>query len=307
MLIIFFILVFFVSFFIVSILIKISLHFNIVDDCNNHEADLKIHKKPIPVLGGLAVLFSWIIGISTFLFFPKDIDVLKILVILCFGMFISILSLLDDCKQIHFLWRLTLQIIAAIFLVLVNIKLFFISIHVFALSFFFTIFYLVAVINSFNMIDGMDGLCSGVSIISCIGFFILGIKFNNLILIIISFVLFAALVGFLPYNFHPAKIFLGDNGSTFIGFLLGTMAVISTSYAANIKGYLIPLLILGVPFFDMVFAIFRRLKNRRSIFMGDRGHIYDLLLKRNLSQRKVFLIICLIQILFLALALFLLR
>lgn len=272
-----FVFIFLLSFFITPLLIKLSLAFNVVDDCNNKEADLKIHKKPIPILGGMAVLLSFILGM---LFFIK-INVLQMSVILVFCILISTLSFLDDRKQIHFTWRLLLQLIAGIFLIFVDIKIFGI----------FTIFYVVGVINSFNMIDGMDGLCSGVAIISCVGFLFLGLQNNNMMLIILAGGLGSALLGFLPYNFNPAKIFLGDNGSTIIGFLLGVMAII----ASNFTGFLIPLLILGIPLIDMGCAILRRLKARKSIFLGDRGHIYDVLLQRNLSQRKVFTIICLLQ------------
>lgn len=304
----FFLLVFFVSLLLTALFIKLSLAFNIVDDFNNKEAELKIHKKRIPIMGGIAVLLSLILGfLMIFFVFPNEffvgVDFFKISSILFLCILISGLSFLDDCKQINFVWRLLLHIFAGIFLVIVDIKIAFVFFPI--LSFFITIFYVVGVINSFNMIDGMDGICSGTAVLSCVGFFLFGLNVNDIFLIFISVGLAGALIGFLVYNFNPAKIFLGDNGSTLIGFLLSVMAIIASGYARNFVGYLIPVLLLGIPVFDMMFAVLRRLKARKSIFMGDRGHIYDLLLARGYCQRKVFFMICILQTSLVGIALFL--
>jgi len=104
--------------------------------------------------------------------------------------------------------------------------------------------------------------------------------------------LFMSLLGFLPYNFHPARIFLGDAGSGFLGFMLGVMAVMATSKPYNIANFIAPILIICVPVLDMAFAILRRLIQKRALFIGDRDHVYDLLLKRGWSQPKVWFLMC---------------
>jgi UDP-GlcNAc:undecaprenyl-phosphate GlcNAc-1-phosphate transferase len=302
------ILKFFTFSFILSFLLtlffkKLSFKLNILDKHDNHESDLKIHKKPIPLMGGSAILSTLFITLTSVLIIYKPENFIQYIIILIFSILISTLSLYDDCKQISILYRLAIQAIAAIFLVIANIKISFIFMPM-IFSFIITPIYILGVINSFNMIDGMDGLCTTLSIISCIGFFIIGITTKNIILISLSTILSAGLIGFLLYNFHPAKIFLGDNGSTLIGFLLAVMAIISTRNASTFKEYLIPILILGVPIFDMVIAIIRRLLSRKSIFYGDRGHIYDLLLLRNISQVKVLGIISCIHLILVSSALF---
>ena len=112
----------------------------------------------------------------------------------------------------------------------------------------------------------------------------------------LSAVLFMSLLGFLPYNFHPARIFLGDAGSGFLGFMLGAMAIMATSKPYNMANFIAPILIICVPVLDMAFAILRRLIQRRPLFIGDRDHMYDLLLKKGWKQPKVWGIMCGIQV-----------
>jgi UDP-GlcNAc:undecaprenyl-phosphate/decaprenyl-phosphate GlcNAc-1-phosphate transferase len=159
----------------------------------------------------------------------------------------------------------------------------------------FTIIYVAGAISAFNVTDGMDGLCAGISLISCIGYFFLGLKSGNVLLCSFSGILFMSLLGFLPYNFHPAKIFLGDAGSGFLGFMLGTMAVMATSRPYDIVNFIAVILVIGLPVFDIAFAILRRLFRRKPLFTGDRNHLYDLLLKKGWSQPKVWSVMCGIQ------------
>jgi len=111
------------------------------------------------------------------------------------------------------------------------------------------------------------------------------------------------LLGFLPYNFHSAKIFLGDAGSGFLGFSLGTMAVMATSKPCEIANFIAAILVIGLPVFDMAFAILRRLIRRKPLFIGDRDHLYDLLLKKGWSQPKVWGVMCGVQLVLVAIAL----
>ena len=166
-----------------------------------------------------------------------------------------------------------------------------------------TLFCIVGAINAFNLIDGMDGLCVGVSLVSCFGFFLLGIRSGNVFLVWISAVLFMSLLGFFPFNFYPARIFLGDAGSGFLGFIFGVMVVIAAQQVNNSRDFIIPLLIIGLPIPDIGLAIFRRLLKARPLFIGDRDHLYDVLLKKGWSQPKVWIVVCGLQMLLVIVAL----
>ncbi|MFH1678714.1 MAG: hypothetical protein ABH914_03750 [Candidatus Omnitrophota bacterium] len=119
--------------------------------------------------------------------------------------------------------------------------------------------------------------------------------YGNMLLTTMAVILFMSLLGFLPYNFHPARIFLGDAGSGFLGFMLGLMAVMATSKPYSIIKFIAPILVICVPVLDMAFAILRRAIRKRPLFIGDRDHIYDLLLKRGWSQPKVWGVLCIAQ------------
>lgn len=263
---------------------------------------LKIHKKPIALLGGLAVAIATVFGILVWSWEPwvgslelgvGSYSTLKH--ILIGGILILSIGLWDDIKKVKPIVRLLAQVLAGVIILLSGIKVNFMPIKWIAVP--FTLFYVAGAINALNVIDGMDGLCVGVSLVSCFGFFFLGIKGGNELLLILSAVLFMSLLGFLPYNFHPARIFLGNAGSNFLGFMLGTMAVIATDKPYNIAGFIAPILIVGMPVFDMAIAILRRAIRKKPLFMGDRDHIYDLLLKKGWSQPKVWSIVVGVQFL----------
>ena len=150
-----------------------------------------------------------------------------------------------------------------------------------------TLFYMAGAINAVNVIDGMDGLATGTGIISCLGFMAAGIIIGDGWLTSLAGILLAALLGFLPYNFNPAKVFLGNAGSGFIGMVLGLMAVRLSSPAYAWHRFGAAILIIGIPVFDMAFAIARRKLSGKPIFSGDRSHIYDILGNKGLSQKKV--------------------
>jgi UDP-GlcNAc:undecaprenyl-phosphate GlcNAc-1-phosphate transferase len=145
------------------------------------------------------------------------------------------------------------------------------------------------------------------SIISCIGFFCLGLMRGDPLLTLPAALLCMSLLGFLPYNFHPARIFLGDAGSGFLGFMLGVMAIAATKGPCTAVRFAAPIGIIGIPVCDMAFAVVRRIKRGKSLVAGDRDHLYDMLLKKGLSQPKVWWLLCATQAAMVAVALYLLR
>ncbi len=261
---------------------------------DNTDGDsLKIHKKPVAILGGVAIVAAMGVGIFVYRI-PHIVYRKELLGIIFAALSVFGIGVVDDMKGAKPQIRFLVQVMAGIIVLLVGIKVNFIPIPIIAVP--LTLFYIVGATNAFNMIDGMDGLCAGISLIACGGFFFIGVKQQNAFLMGSSLTLFAGLLGFFFYNFYPAKIFLGDAGSGFLGFIFGIMAIVTASNSYNFNNFISSILIIGIPVFDTAFAILRRFVRKKPIFTGDRGHIYDLLLKKGLSQPKVWFIICGMQL-----------
>ena len=297
---------FFISFVIVLLLTpiirKFALKKGFIDKANGDP--LKIHKESVAMLGGVVILVAMAVGM--FLAYSVEriaysLELKMILAIAIGGVAVFWVGFWDDIKLAKPRVRVLLEILAGIIVLLVGIRVNFIPVRWIIVP--LTIFYIVGAINAFNVIDGMDGLCTGVSLISCIGFFFLGLNNQNNLLMVLSAVLFMSLLGFLPYNFHSAKIFLGNAGSGLIGFLMGAMAVMATAKPYGIANFIAAILVIGVPVFDMAFAILRRLIRRKPLSIGDRDHLYDLLLKKGWSQPKVWCVMCGMQLVLVAIAL----
>ncbi len=166
------------------------------------------------------------------------------------------------------------------------------------LAFLLTLLWIVTITNALNLVDGLDGLASGLSIISLIAFFLLGIimKRSEMLLLYIT-VLIGSNIGFLRYNFPPASIFLGDTGSLFLGFSLSIITVLGTFKTATVVSLMVPILILGIPILDTIFAILRRTIEGKNIFRADTAHIHHRLLDMGLTERQSVNLIYIISIL----------
>lgn len=265
----------------------------------------RIHKKPIARLGGLAIILAAMLTMIVNMLLPTFVNwnfkigenILGVLV----GCFIiAIIGIIDDIKPQKAKLKLIFQIIAAICVVFVSdirvqaISNPFSSTGVLVLNYyvscFITVCWIIGITNAINLIDGLDGLAAGISALSYLAMFFVSIILNDVSTQIVTAVLAGSVIGFLPYNFNPAKIFMGDTGSTFLGFTLSVISVSGTlkSYAAI--SILIPVLILGVPLFDTTFAILRRICNGKSIMEADRGHIHHKLMDMGFSQKQVVLL-----------------
>ena len=160
------------------------------------------------------------------------------------------------------------------------------------LSIIITYFWLVGVTNAINLIDGLDGLATGVSAISTLSLLVIFILNGaSEIAIVLVAALLGGLIGFLPYNFNPAKTFMGDAGSNFLGFVLATLSMIGLAKTYTVMTIVLPVVILGLPIFDTLFAICRRLAHHKSIMQADRGHIHHRLIDAGLSQRQAVIIL----------------
>lgn len=294
-----FLIAFIFSLIFIPLLKRLTFKFRCYDDPGGNE--LKIHKKSIPYLGGVGIFLGFVFGLIFARLFHK-ISGLQATGFIIGSIIILFLGFWDDLKWKNVgrpVIKLFCQFLAGIFIVLVLIKI--------GVDFKFSLnpliaaivagFYIVGAMNAMNMQDGMDGLAGGLTVISIIGFFIISSLENNIFSSVLSLSLLGGIIGFLIYNWHPASIFMGDNGSHFLGFSLAVFAIIFTSHPVyNLKQFIGPILIIGFPVIDAAWTIIRRLIKGISPFQGDRGHLYDRLHQKGLSVPKTVLICYGIQI-----------
>jgi len=264
----------------------------------------RMHKKPIARLGGTAIFMGFLISVLfAVISIPNIFKANRELVGLLVGiLIIEIMGILDDVKQLRARTKLMFQILAALAVVIIG------NTHIesitnpFApsgismlsgyISYPLTVLWIVGITNAVNLIDGLDGLAAGVSSISSLSLFFISllrtdIDINVVIYTsIITIALAGATLGFLPFNFNPAKIFMAESGAAFLGFTLSVISIQGTLKSYATISIAIPLLVLGVPLFDTIFAIFRRLINGRPIMEADRGHLHHRLIDMGLSHKQ---------------------
>ena len=275
---------------------KIAVHINALDIPDAR----KVHTKPIPRLGGLGIFMGFLVGYM--IFGQSTIQMNSILI----GSFIIVLTgMIDDIKPISAKAKLFGQIFASAIIVfygniiLDSVTIFGLNIEFGIFAYPITILFIVACTNIINLIDGLDGLSSGISSIFYLSTIIICFfqgRFMELELIL-SLIMLGSTLGFLIHNFHPAKIFAGDSGALFMGFTIAVISLLGFKTTA-ITSVFIPLMILAVPILDTLFAIIRRLLKHQSISTPDKQHLHHQLLKMNFSHRNTVLIIYGINILF---------
>lgn len=295
---------FITSFILVPVVKKIAKHVDAIDYPNSPR---KIHTKPIPRLGGLAIYLAFLLGYI--IFAPKTNQMLSILI----GSFIIIiLGIFDDIKPLSAKIQFCGQLIAAAIVVFYgniyvsNITALGLNINLGIFGYPISILFIVAIINAINLIDGIDGLSSGTCSIFYLTISIIAFALNRLdgLDVILCLIMLGSTLGFLPYNFYPASIFIGDVGSNFSGFIISVIALLGYK-TATVTSLIVPLLILFLPIMDTVFAIFRRLlKGKNPFTESDKSHIHHQLLKLNKSTRKTVLIMYGVNILCAAISVF---
>lgn len=277
---------------------KIALKIKAIDIPKDER---RVHKKPIPLLGGLAIYIAFLVG----LIFEGGSVTLSESGIILGGVVIALGGVIDDLKDIKPAYKISIQLTAACILVISGVginkitnpfsgSIPWVDIGIFSIP--ITIIWVVGVTNAFNLIDGLDGLAAGIGFIASITLFIICILNGRYEAAILTAVLSGALIGFLPYNFYPAKIFLGDTGSQLVGFLLAAISIEGTIKSAAAFALAIPILAFGLPIYDTLFAIVRRKVNGKPIMQGDKGHLHHRLLNMGLTQKQAVIIMYLISI-----------
>lgn len=254
----------------------------------------RMHKEPVPLIGGLAIFISFFVSV---ILFSEDIDG-KIIGLLTGMLAMVVIGIADDTHDLSPWKKLLGQIIASLFPVLTGTRIdsFLIMGENYVLSDWvsipLTVLWIVGITNSINLIDGLDGLACGVSVISSFCLLLTAIiSSSQSNIALLSLLLAGACLGFLPFNLHPAKMFMGDTGALILGYALATISVLGVFKFNALISFLIPFLILGLPASDTLLSIIRRIRRKQSPFRPDRGHLHHKLIDMGFSQRASVLIL----------------
>ena len=272
----------------------------------------KVHKKPIPRIGGLAIYAGFMASIIFVVIkYGLDAEMIRETVgLMLSGTLIVALGLVDDYKNLPAKVKLLGQICAAAMLVLVfDVRIDFVTdpfgdyiyldnFPIPHLAIPVTMFWLVGLTNTVNLIDGLDGLAAGVAAIASFTILLVALEQGFILVAVMTAALAGAAVGFLKYNFNPAEIFMGDTGSMFLGFMLAGISVTGAVKSVATIALVVPIFALGLPILDTTFAIVRRVRGGVPIFKPDKGHLHHRLLSVGFTQRQAVLLMYVISALF---------
>jgi UDP-GlcNAc:undecaprenyl-phosphate GlcNAc-1-phosphate transferase len=270
------------------LVMKFAIKIGAVDKPNQR----KVHTKLMPRLGGLAIFIGVIAG-----YFVSGLYNEKMTGIITGAILIVILGILDDKYELSAKKKLLVQILAAAVVVSTGLTIDFIQIPFFAKfdlglwAYPITILWIVGITNAINLIDGLDGLAAGISIIGITTIAIMAGAYNKVMILTIAVILIGSILAFLFYNFHPAKIFMGDTGALFLGYSISILSLLGLYKSVTLFSFIVPIIILGVPIFDTFFAIIRRLVNKVPISSPDKSHFHHRLMAIGLSHRQTVLVI----------------
>ncbi len=283
------------------LIIKFAVKFNFVDVPKDSR---RVHNKPMPRIGGVAIVLSMTVGFLIYYLITKDIESIALnrtfLGYAIGAIIIALMGIIDDIFTLRARFKFFFQLAAGIVVYYFGIrisgfKIPFIYTDVInfeILDFPITLIWVIGVTNAVNLIDGLDGLAAGISVISATALLTIFIATSaSLEAIIITAVLVGATLGFLPYNFNPAKTFMGDVGSNFLGFTLSIVSILGFAKGYTIIAIIVPILALGVPLFDTIFAMVRRFLKGQPMLKPDGAHIHHRLLKRGFNQKQAVLLL----------------
>jgi len=260
---------------------RAALMFNIVD---RPDGRLKFQAQPVPYFGGLAVYLAFLISLALTFEFRQDV-----LGLVLAGTLMVMLGLIDDFGVLKPWPKLIGQLIAVFVLIRSGIRIEIVALPDW-LDLLFTVVWMVGIINAVNIIDVMDGLAGGVSVIACAWLFVVALLNQDMTVAVMLAALAGSLMGFLRFNFHPAQIYLGDSGSLFTGLMLGALAMIGKYTAVNPVSLFVPVFVLGVPIFDTLFVMYIRKLRGIPVFLGSPDHFALRLRRWALSVPQVALL-----------------
>lgn len=284
-----------ISYFVTPFIRRYAILNGVMDDDNEFR---RVHNGSIPRLGGVGIYLAFYLPFLGFLFYQNRIsnfllsDIRQFLGLLACSTIILGLGIYDDIKGANAGKKLTVQTIAAIILFLFGFEIQRISnpfgsaIHLGWLSLPVTVFWLVGLSNAFNLIDGIDGLASGVAFFATSALLAVALFLGNILPSLFTAALAGATLGFLRYNFNPARIFMGDSGSLFLGFTIAAISIHGSEKAHAAVAILVPIVALGLPIIDTLLAIARRVYRGLPIPTADKEHIHHRLIKYGFSQRR---------------------
>ena len=253
----------------------------------------RVHVKPMPRFGGMAIFIG--VMASTLIFImPAFIPGKTVEGILIGGALIYLFGVIDDLRDINPKLKLLGQVVCACIVYASGIRLDFINdflggedlLFSSVPAFLVTILWIVGITNAVNLVDGLDGLAAGIAAIASLCIAYAGYIHGHYVAATAMLAVAGGALGFLPYNFHPAKIFMGDGGSQFLGFCLATFSLIQPVKSATVVAVAIPALVLGLPIFDTAFAILRRIIRRQSIIVADKEHLHHRIMRAGFGQRR---------------------
>ncbi len=263
----------------------------------------RVHKKPIPRFGGMSIF----LGSMAAMVIPAGMNA-NIKTAMIGGALMYLLGIIDDIKDIKPIVKFGGQLLIASLVYALGIRITFISNYFGAavtdahanvilsagVSYIITVFWIVGITNAVNLMDGLDGLAAGSVAIMSLSLayiaYIHGIRLGSMPVCIALVAVAAGCIGFLPYNFSPAKTFMGDGGALYLGYMIAVLSVISPLKRATVVGALIPMLTLAVPIFDTMLAMLRRALKHESIMAADKGHLHHHLMAAGFGQRRSVLI-----------------
>ncbi len=258
----------------------------------------RMHTRPIPRCGGLAIIFGFMVAVLCFGPPTRGLSATMI-----GAGIIAVMGIVDDCKTLDAKLKFAIQIIAALILVyggdfkidaMTNPNVFSNNPYIvfpWWLSGIITVVWVVFITNADNFIDGLDGLAAGVSAIMSVSLVFIAIRTGEYSVAVLGTALLGSCLGFLPFNFNPARIFMGDTGSTFLGFILASLSIQGVFKSYAVISFAVPLLILGLPLFDAMFAMLRRILKGQNPMTADRGHLHHRLIDIGFStKRSVFIL-----------------
>jgi len=249
----------------------------------------------MPRMGGIAIVLGFMVTVLVLYRYDTTMELKQFAGFVVGAIIIVVLGMLDDIKNLSAKLKFCVQIVAALIVIFsgtkINLVMWPVTTYLQTFSVPITLIWIVGVTNAVNLIDGLDGLAAGVSSIASLCLMVLCIMTGTSTAVMLTAALAGACLGFLPRNFNPAEIFMGDSGSTFLGFVLGVSSILGVFKGYAILALIVSMLCLGLPVFDTIFAMLRRIAKHKPIMEADRGHLHHRLIDKGFSQKQAVLIL----------------